>query len=56
MAKVKKEEVIESTPVVKSTKVETIAPKIEPLSLDLGKEEFNLIVSKLNEVINKING
>ncbi len=36
--------------------VQTIKKKIDPCGLKLNSEEMNLLVDKLNEVINYING
>ena len=31
-------------------------PKIDSLSLDLGRGDLNLMMDKINEIVNKLNG
>jgi hypothetical protein len=41
--------------IVKETVEEVLVNEIQPLALDLGRADLNLIVDKLNEVIKRIN-
>ena len=56
MARKKKETKVEEVTTIEPTiEVSVPIPKVVPLELNLGRDDFNAVVAKLNEVIKEIN-